>query len=109
MFWVEPTTGAPVNGEEVHKEEMRYPGRPGTPPLTAFSGDVTMRPDYVDSTVALVKSQRQLVLLFTAYLPWGLAGAAALVLAFALVLEARGRRPGAPPVVAAPAPEPVPA
>nr|WP_202446981.1 DUF3068 domain-containing protein [Streptomyces sp. SID5468] len=91
MFWVDPVTGAPVDGEEIHREEMRYPGRPGTPPLTAFAGDVRMRPDYVASTVALVKSQRRLVLLLTTYLPWGLAGAGALLLALALVLEARGR------------------
>jgi hypothetical protein len=24
MFWVEPVTGAPVNGEEIHQEQLRY-------------------------------------------------------------------------------------
>lgn len=110
MFWVDPATGAPVDGEEFHKEEMRYTGHPEKPPLTAFAGDVKMRPDYVDSTVALVKSERQLVLLLTACLPWGLTGAAAALLALALLLEARGRRPGPSSAAARDAsPEPVPA
>ncbi|GAA0458518.1 DUF3068 domain-containing protein [Streptomyces stramineus] len=93
MFWVDPITGAPVNGEELHREEMRWTGQPGKKPLTAFAGHVQMRPDYVDSTVALVSSQRRLVLLLTTYLPWGFAGLGAALLGLALVLEARSRRP----------------
>jgi hypothetical protein len=109
MFWVDPTTGAPVNGEEVHQEEMRYTGQPDKPPLIAFAGDVKMRPDYVDATVALVKSERRLVLLLTTYLPWGLAFAGAALLTLSLVLEARGRRPGPGSAgTTEPAPEPRP-
>ncbi|CAL9611199.1 hypothetical protein SUDANB105_05624 [Streptomyces sp. enrichment culture] len=37
------------------------------------------------------------VLLTTSYLPWGLLTLGALLLALALLLEARGRRPGGPP------------
>ncbi|MCB5907192.1 DUF3068 domain-containing protein [Streptomyces pinistramenti] len=94
MFWVDPVTGAPVNGEEVHKEELRG-GQllPGGGKVTAFAGDVKMRPDYVESTVALVKSQRTLVLLLTSYLPWGFLVLGAVLLAFSLRLEARSRRP----------------
>jgi Porin PorA len=108
-FWVEPTTGAPVYGEEVHKEEMRWTDG-SRPPVTAFAGHVTMREDYTAHTVALVKSQRQLVLLLTTYLPWGFGALGAVLLVLALVLEARSRR-AAPPGVDSPpqAAEPQPA
>jgi hypothetical protein len=59
--------------------------------VTVFAGHVKMRADYVDHTVALVKSQRPLVLLMTSYLPWGFLGLATVLLALALFLEARGR------------------
>ncbi|MEU3755678.1 DUF3068 domain-containing protein [Streptomyces olivoreticuli] len=95
MFWVDPTTGAPVNGEEVHQEEMRWTGHPEKKPITAFAGHVKMRPDFVDSTVALVTSQRRLVLLLTDWLPWGFLGLGAGLLGLALLLEARSRRPAA--------------
>ncbi|MCQ4046127.1 DUF3068 domain-containing protein [Streptantibioticus rubrisoli] len=107
MFWVDPVTGAPVNGEEIHQEEMRYIGHPEKKPLVAFAGDVKMRPDYVGSTVELVKEKRQLVLALTSYLPWGLLGLGGALLTAALLLEVRGR-PGAART-AKPAPEPVPA
>ncbi|WP_189304834.1 DUF3068 domain-containing protein [Streptomyces albospinus] len=94
MFWVDPVTGAPVNGEEIHKEELRG-GQllPGGGTVTAFAGHVRMRDDYVKSTVALVSSQRTLVLLLTSYLPWGFLTLGAALLALSLLLEARGRRP----------------
>ncbi|WP_030256214.1 DUF3068 domain-containing protein [Streptomyces violens] len=95
MFWVEPVTGAPVNGEEIHKEELRGGDLlPGGGKVTAFAGHVKMRADYLDATVALVSSQRTLVLLLTSYLPWGLLATGAALLAMSLYLEARGRRPG---------------
>ncbi|MFF7413058.1 DUF3068 domain-containing protein [Streptomyces lydicus] len=95
MFWVEPVTGAPVNGQEIHKEELRGGDLlPGGGKVTAFAGDVKMRDDYVDSTVALVTSQRTLVLLLTGYLPWGFLVLGAALLSLALYLEARSRRPG---------------
>ncbi|MDJ1133187.1 DUF3068 domain-containing protein [Streptomyces iconiensis] len=94
MFWVDPVTGAPVDGQELHKEEMRWTGKPDKKPLTAFAGHVKMRPDFQDATVELVKSQRQLVLALTSYLPWGFLVLGALLLALSLTLEARGRRPG---------------
>ncbi|MEU6116332.1 DUF3068 domain-containing protein [Streptomyces sp. NPDC047117] len=94
MFWVDPVTGAPVNGEEIHKEELRGGDLlPGGGKVTAFAGHVKMRADYLDATVALVSSQRTLVLLLTTYLPWGLLGAGAVLLTLSLYLEARGRRP----------------
>ncbi|KOT50439.1 MULTISPECIES: DUF3068 domain-containing protein [Streptomyces] len=94
MFWVEPVTGAPVNGEEIHKEELRGGALvPGGGKVTAFSGHVKMRPDYVTATVDLVTSQRRLVLLLTSYLPWGFLALGAALLTLGLVLEARGRRP----------------
>lgn len=96
MFWVDPTTGAPVNGEELHKEEMRWKGKPDKKPLTAFAGHVKIRPDFLNSTVDMVKSQRQLVLLLTAYLPWGFLTLGAGLLTLSLVLEARSRRPADP-------------
>jgi hypothetical protein len=105
MFWVDPVTGAPVNGQEIHKEELRGGDLlPGGGKVTAFAGHVKMREDYVDSIVALVKSQRTLVLLLTSYLPWGLLIAGALLLALSLHLEARSRRPG----TGSPAPDDVP-
>lgn len=91
MFWVDPTTGAPVNGEEVHREELRYTDGKQQP-VTVFAGDVKMREDYIAHTVALVKSQRRLVLLMTSYLPWGFLFLGAALLSLSLVLEARGRR-----------------
>ncbi|WP_416967250.1 DUF3068 domain-containing protein [Streptomyces sp. 4F14] len=105
-FWVEPLTGAPVNGEEVHQEELRGGTLlGGREKVTAFAGEVKMREDYIEHAVDLVKSNRTLVLLMTSYLPWGFAGLGLLLLALALLLEARGRRPATPR--AEPLPEPV--
>ncbi|MCH5673243.1 DUF3068 domain-containing protein [Streptomyces gilvus] len=107
-FWVEPVTGAPVYGEEIHKEELRGGTLlGGRDKVTAFAGHVKMREDYIRHTVALVKSNRTLVLLMTSYLPWGFLVLGTLLLALALWLEARGRRPGDPEPAAAQAPEPV--
>jgi hypothetical protein len=96
-FWVEPLTGAPVYGEEIHKEELRGGTLLGDrEKVTAFAGHVKMREDYIDHTVDLVKSHRTLVLLMTSYLPWGFLALGLLLLALSLYLEARGRRPGDP-------------
>ncbi|GAA3490088.1 DUF3068 domain-containing protein [Streptomyces cremeus] len=94
MFWVDPVTGAPVNGEEIHTEEMRGGSLlQGREKVTAFSGHVKMRADYVDATLALVKANRTPVLLLTSYLPWGFLVLGLALLALALWLEARSRRP----------------
>ncbi|MER6420300.1 DUF3068 domain-containing protein [Streptomyces sp. NPDC001137] len=96
-FWVEPVTGAPVYGEEIHKEELRGGTLlGGREKVTAFAGHVKMREDYIKHTVALVKSNRTLVLLMTSYLPWGFLTLGVLLLALSLWLEARSRRPGEP-------------
>ncbi|MEU6704088.1 DUF3068 domain-containing protein [Streptomyces wuyuanensis] len=95
MFWVEPVTGAPVNGEEIHTEELRGGSLlGGRDKVTAFSGHVRMREDYVDHTVALVSSNRTLVLLLVSHLPWTFLTLGAGLLALSLLLEARSRRPG---------------
>lgn len=97
MFWVEPTTGAPVNGQEIHREELRGGTLlGGRDRVTVFSGHVKMREDYIAHTVKMVSSQRQLVLALMTYLPWGFGVLGAGLLALALLLEARGRREGAP-------------
>ncbi|MFE7777335.1 DUF3068 domain-containing protein [Streptomyces sp. NPDC057445] len=107
MFWVEPVTGAPVNGEEIHTEELRGGSLlGGREKVTAFSGHVRMREDYVDHTVALVTSNRTLVLLLVSYLPWGFVTLGLLLLALSLFLEARSRRPDGPAEVRS-EPEPV--
>ncbi|MEV1081780.1 DUF3068 domain-containing protein [Streptomyces sp. NPDC050211] len=107
-FWVEPLTGAPVYGEEIHKEELRGGSLLGDrDKVTAFAGHVKMREDYIDSTVDLVKSNRTLVLLMTSYLPWGFLFLGALLLSLSLYLEARSRRPADPAGVQTAAPEPV--
>ena len=107
-FWVEPLTGAPVYGEEIHQEELRGGTLlGGRAKVTAFAGHVKMREDYTEHTVALVKHNRTLVLLMTSYLPKGFLAAAALLLALSLWLEARGRRPAGPAPARAPEPEPV--
>jgi hypothetical protein len=107
-FWVEPVTGAPVYGEEIHKEELRGGTLLGDrDKVTAFAGHVKMREDYIEHTVDMVKSQRLLVLLMTSYLPWGFLGLGVLLLALALYVEARGRRPADPESSKASAPEPV--
>ncbi|WP_031166280.1 DUF3068 domain-containing protein [Streptomyces durhamensis] len=107
-FWVEPVTGAPVYGEELHQEELRggtlLGGRPG---VTAFAGDVKMREDYIEHTVALVEHNRTLVLMLTSYVPWGSLTAGLLLLALSLCLEALGRRPEGPAPAEATDPEPV--
>jgi hypothetical protein len=108
-FWVEPVTGAPVYGEEIHKEELRGGTLLGDrDKVTAFAGHVKMREDYIRSTVDLVTSQRTLVLLLTSYLPWGFLGLGAALLTLSLVLEARGRRPGDPAPAGEWEPEPEP-
>ncbi|WDG31971.1 DUF3068 domain-containing protein [Streptomyces sp. CA-278952] len=98
MFWVDPVTGAPVNGEEIHTEELRDAKKMGMSEdtVTAFSGHVKMREDYIADTVDLVKSQRVLVLLLTSYLPWGFLGLGIGLLALALWLEARSRQAESP-------------
>ncbi|MFJ4683431.1 DUF3068 domain-containing protein [Streptomyces sp. NPDC088789] len=104
-FWVEPLTGAPVYGEEIHQEELRGGTLLGDrAKVTAFAGHVKMREDYIDSTVDLVTSNRTLVLLLTSYLPWGFLTIGVLLLALALHLEARSRRGPAPEGTADPAP-----
>jgi hypothetical protein len=96
-FWVEPLTGAPVYGEELHQEELRGGTLLGDrDKVTAFAGHVKMREDYTTHTVDLVKSQRLLILLLTSYLPWGSLTLGILLLALALYLEARSRRPSGP-------------
>ncbi|WP_133910182.1 DUF3068 domain-containing protein [Streptomyces sp. NBC_00582] len=107
-FWVEPLTGAPVYGEEIHREELRGGTLlGGRAKVTAFAGHVKMREDYTEHTVALVKHNRTLVLLMTSYLPWGSLTLGVLLLALALFLEARGRRPLGPPPARTTAREPV--
>ena len=107
-FWVEPLTGAPVYGEEIHKEELRGGTLlGGREKVTAFAGHVKMREDYIDSTVDLVKSNRTLVLLMTSYLPWGFLILGLLLMSLSLYLEARGRRPGDPRPTKDTEPEPV--
>ncbi|EFL31420.1 conserved hypothetical protein [Streptomyces viridochromogenes DSM 40736] len=96
-FWVEPLTGAPVYGEELHREELRGGTLLGDrDKVTAFAGHVKMREDYIDHTVDLVKSNRTLVLLMTSYLPWGFLALGLSLLTLSLHLEARGRRPAGP-------------
>ncbi|MFG3510893.1 DUF3068 domain-containing protein [Streptomyces bobili] len=93
-FWVEPVTGAPVYGEEIHREELRGGTLLGDrDKVTAFAGHVKMREDYIEHTVDLVAANRTLVLLMTSYLPWGFLTLGVLLLALSLYVEARGRRP----------------
>ncbi|MBK3647723.1 DUF3068 domain-containing protein [Streptomyces sp. MBT33] len=107
-FWVEPVTGAPVYGEEIHKEELRGGTLlGGRDKVTAFAGHVKMREDYIEHTVALVKSNRTLVLLMVSYLPWGFLILGTLLLALSLWLEARSRRAADPARAESAAPEPV--
>ncbi|MER6627073.1 DUF3068 domain-containing protein [Streptomyces sp. NPDC000987] len=107
-FWVEPVTGAPVYGEEIHREELRGGTLlGGREKVTAFAGHVKMREDYIEHTVALVKSNRTLVLLMTSYLPWGFLALGTLLLALSLSLEARGRRPAGPEPAGSSTPQPV--
>ncbi|WP_338777469.1 DUF3068 domain-containing protein [Streptomyces sp. DG1A-41] len=107
-FWVEPLTGAPVYGEELHKEELRGGTLLGDrDKVTAFAGHVKMREDYITHTVDLVKSQRLLILLMTSSLPWGSLALGILLLALALYLEARSRRPSGPAPTEAEEPSPV--
>ncbi|GGK58004.1 DUF3068 domain-containing protein [Streptomyces flaveus] len=107
-FWVEPATGAPVYGEEIHKEELRGGTLLGDrDKVTAFSGHVKMREDYIESTVDLVKSQRVLIMLLTSYLPWGFLILGAGLLSLSLYLEARSRRPADPSSTQTHEPEPV--
>ncbi|MFF4013571.1 DUF3068 domain-containing protein [Streptomyces sp. NPDC001843] len=107
-FWVEPVTGAPVYGEEIHQEELRGGTLlGGRAKVTAFAGDVKMREDYTEHTVALVKHNRTIVLLLTSYLPWGFLILGILLLGLSLYLEARGRGPSDPAPSRTAAPEPV--
>jgi hypothetical protein len=107
-FWVEPVTGAPVYGEEIHKEELRGGTLLGDrDKVTAFAGHVKMREDYIKHTVALVKSNRTLILLLTSYLPWGFLLLGGALLSLSLYLEARSRRPGDPAPTEVAEPEPV--
>ncbi|MGW2051142.1 DUF3068 domain-containing protein [Streptomyces sp. NPDC001858] len=107
-FWVEPVTGAPVYGEEIHQEELRGGTLlAGREKVTAFAGHVKMREDYIEHTVSIVKSNRDLVLLLTSYLPWGFLTLGFLLLALSLYLEARARRPRQPTRAAPAAPQPV--
>ncbi|MER5727975.1 DUF3068 domain-containing protein [Streptomyces sp. NPDC002138] len=113
-FWVDPVTGAPVNAEQSIQQEMRGGIAAARPDgkLTAFAGDVKIRPDYLDHTVDLVKSNRTKVLALHTYGPAGLLVVGLGLFGLALWLEARGRRgrgpggedPGDPASAAAPVP-----
>ncbi|MFI8516397.1 DUF3068 domain-containing protein [Streptomyces sp. NPDC085481] len=95
MFWIDPVTGAPVNGEEIHKEELRNArALMGQDTITVFEGHVKMREDYIVSVVDLVKSNRLMVLMLVSYLPWTFTLLGLALLALSLWLEARSRRPG---------------
>ncbi|MGW1246004.1 DUF3068 domain-containing protein [Streptomyces sp. NPDC002535] len=101
MFWIEPVTGAPVNGEEIHKEELRNAkALMGVDTLTVFEGHVKMREDYIRSVGDMVASNRLTVLLLVSYAPWTLTFLALFLLALALWLEARSRRPAPEPATA---------
>ena len=92
---MEPVTGAPVYGEEIHQEELRGGTLlGGRAKVTAFAGHVKMREDYIRSTVALVKHNRTLVLMLTSRLPWGFLALGVFLLSLSPLVEARGRRPG---------------
>ena len=90
-FWVDPVTGAPVNGTEQHREQLRFPASAHKAPVAIFDGDVRIRGDYLAATASQVKGERQLVLLLSTYLPWGLPSLAVLLLAVAVLLEWRSR------------------
>lgn len=110
MFWIEPVTGAPVNGEEIHKEELRNAkALMGRDTLTVFEGHVKMREDYLRSVGELVSANRLSVLMLVSYGPWGLTFLALVLLSLSLWLEARSRRaaPVTPAAPAAPATPPV--
>ncbi|MFE9254536.1 DUF3068 domain-containing protein [Streptomyces sp. NPDC006879] len=95
MFWVEPVTGAPVRGEEIHTEELRGGTLAADAPgqrLVAFDGHVKMREDYLRYTVELVRSNRTKLLVLHTYAPASLALLGFTALGLALWLEARGRR-----------------
>ncbi|KOG27628.1 MULTISPECIES: DUF3068 domain-containing protein [Streptomyces] len=107
MFWIEPVTGAPVNGEEIHKEELRNAkALMGRDTLTVFEGHVKMREDYLQSVGELVSANRLSVLMLVSYGPWSLTFLALVLLALSLWLEARSRR-AAPAAPAAPVTPPV--
>ncbi len=91
-FWVDPVTGAPVNGEEQHHEELRFAKGSGRAPVTVFQGDVKIRSDYLDATFGQVRSQRQLVLALSTYIPWGAPLLGAVMLGLAFLFEVRGRK-----------------
>ncbi|QES50663.1 DUF3068 domain-containing protein [Streptomyces venezuelae] len=97
MFWVDPVTGAPVNGEQIMDQELRggiaAGGEGGK--LTAFSGHVKMREDYVRHTVDLVSANRIKVLTLHTYAPIGLGVTGLGLFGLALWLEARSRRAAA--------------
>ncbi|MEV6649657.1 DUF3068 domain-containing protein [Streptomyces sp. NPDC051219] len=108
MFWVEPLTGAPVRGEEIHREELRNASTLlGMEKATAFAGHVKMRDDYLDHTVALVKSNRTKLMAMRTYLPAAFLLLGGGLLTLSLYLEARSRRPGEPTGQPDPAPQPV--
>ncbi|MFD3662436.1 DUF3068 domain-containing protein [Streptomyces sp. NPDC058659] len=108
MFWVEPVTGAPVNGEEIHREELRNAkALMGQDTITVFEGHVKMRADYVDSIVEMVGSNRLMVMMLVSYMPWSLTVLAFALLALAFWLEARSRRPAAPSEPSRPVTAPV--
>ncbi|MFI6420580.1 DUF3068 domain-containing protein [Streptomyces sp. NPDC050842] len=103
MFWIEPVTGAPVNGEEIHREELRNAkALMGQDTITVFEGHVKMREDYVKSVGELVESNRLMVMMLVSYMPWTLTVLALALLALAFWLEARSRRAAAPPVPSVP-------
>ncbi|WP_030743128.1 DUF3068 domain-containing protein [Streptomyces sp. NRRL S-31] len=106
-FWVEPVTGAPVYGEEIHREELRGGTLlGGRAKVTAFAGHVKMREDYIEHTVALVRHNRTAVLALTSHAPRGFLALGTSLLALSLWPEARARRPRDP--APAPAGEPGP-
>jgi len=91
-FWVEPTSGVIVTGDQHPKEVVRGPG--GAQGATLLAGTFTADPQTLAEGVNRAKDSRFQITMLRTVLPWTMAGLGLLLVVVGFLLGRRGRAGG---------------